>query len=212
MEMDQSLGVFLVSAILISLSGVLSPGPMTAAVVERGGRSGLSGVYISLGHGLVEIPLIALLALGAGAFFQNEWTKIVVGVAGGAYLLYLGFGMLKPSAVGDPAEEVSGQGSLVMSGVLLSVGNPYFLVWWATVGLGLVISATAFGILGVVLFAVVHWLCDLAWLGFLAAASNRGVKKFGHGFYRKVSLVSGAVLVFFGGVFFWNSIRLLAGA
>ncbi|MGD8351539.1 MAG: LysE family transporter [Nitrospirota bacterium] len=212
MKMEQSLGLFLVSAVLISLSGVLSPGPMTAAVVERGRRSGLSGLYISLGHGLVEFPLIALLALGAGAFFQNEWTKVVVGVAGGAYLLYLGFGMLRPSAAGDPAEEGSGHGSSVVSGVLLSVGNPYFLLWWATVGLGLVISASAFGVLGVVLFAFVHWLCDLVWLGFLAAAANRGARRFGRGFYRKVSLVSGAVLVFFGGVFFWNSIRLLAGA
>ncbi|MEJ2323418.1 MAG: LysE family transporter [Nitrospirota bacterium] len=209
--MEQSLGLFLLSAVLISLSGVLSPGPMTAAVVERGGRSGLSGIYISIGHGLVEFPLIAILALGAGALFKHDWTRIFVGVSGGAYLFYLGLGMLRSPGAADMAEEDAGRGSSVVSGVLLSVGNPYFLLWWATVGLGLVLSATAFGVLGVVLFAVVHWLCDLLWLGFLAAASNRGAKRLGQGFYRKVSLVSGVVLVFFGGVFLWNSVRLLAG-
>lgn len=209
--MEQNLWIFLLSAVLISLSGVLSPGPMTAAVVERGGRSGRSGIYISLGHGAVELPIIAVLALGAGSVFQTQWVKIVVGIAGGIYLLYLGRGMLRPPAA-DPSGGKAGQGSSVLAGILLSIGNPYFIIWWATVGLGLVISATAFGVMGVVLFAIVHWLCDLVWLGFLSAASNRGVKRFGPGFYRKVSLVSGGVLLFFGVVFIWNSARLLAGA
>ncbi len=208
--MEQNLGLFLASAVLISLSGVLSPGPMTAAVVERGGRSGLSGVYISLGHGAVEFPLIAILAYGAGSFFQSEPVKIVVGIAGGIYLLYLGRGMLGVKAY-DRQDVGTRKGSSVLAGVFLSLGNPYFLIWWATVGLGLVISAMSFGVFGVVLFAVVHWLCDLAWLGFLSAASRKGVRKFGSGFQTKASLISGVVLLFFGVVFIWSAVGILAG-
>jgi threonine/homoserine/homoserine lactone efflux protein len=205
--MEQGLLFFLASAVMISLSGVLSPGPMTAAVIQHGGRSRLTGVYVSLGHGVVEVPLIILLALGAGSLFETPGVRIFVGLAGGAYLLHMGKGLLRP---GDLSPEGQAGSSSLMAGIALSIGNPYFLLWWATVGLGLVLSAVKFGALGLVLFIAIHWLCDLIWYTLLSSLSYRGVKTFGSGLYRKVSIACGLAMLFFGGGFIVSSLKLLA--
>lgn len=208
--MEQSYLIFLSSAVVISLSGVMSPGPMTAAVISHGGRSAASGIYVALGHGVVEFPLIFLIFLGAGNVFENMWVRVAIGALGGAYLIYMGRGLIRPPE-GDGTEwvGVAYKGSAFSTGIALSVGNPYFLLWWATVGVGLVIGAVSFGTAGLVIFAIVHWLLDLIWFAVLSFASNRGVKTFGTGFMRKVNAACGVALFFFGGVFIINSIKLL---
>lgn len=54
----------------------------------------------------------------------------------------------------------------LVSGIVLS-GNPYFLIWWATVGLTLTSQAMEFGVLALVVFLLIHWLCDVGWLEFV---------------------------------------------
>jgi threonine/homoserine/homoserine lactone efflux protein len=207
--MEQGLAVFLASALLISLSGVLSPGPMTAAVIGRGGRSWSTGIYVSLGHGIIEVPLILLLYLGLGGLFETQWVRISVGIVGGIYLLYTGRGLLRPADELDAGKEGKAAPS-VLAGVLLSAGNPWFLLWWATIGLGLVMGAAGFGTKGIVLFTAVHWMADLLWYTFLSALSYRGTKALGTGIYRKVSIGCGLFMLFFGGAFILGSLKLLA--
>jgi len=205
--MGQSLPVFLVSALLISLSGVLSPGPMTAAVIQHGARSKLSGVWVSLGHGLVEVPLILLLFVGAGKFLEHEAVRAIIGLTGGAYLIFMARGLLKPKALtGESSEKPP---SSLTAGIFLSIGNPYFLLWWATIGLGLVLGSIGFGVLGLVLFIIVHWMADLVWYTLLSLVSHKGVSTFGSGLYKKVSIFCGAVMFFYGGAFIIGALRLV---
>ena len=209
--MAHELVIFLASAAVISLSGVMSPGPMTAAAIGHGARSRPAGVYISLGHGAVEVPLIIVLYLGAGALLQADWTRITIGLAGGLLLLYMGYGLMRTKADFDPRakEFKKTSGSSFVTGALMSVGNPYFLLWWATIGLGLVLGAERFGTLGIAAFIVVHWSCDLIWFTLLAALSNKGVETFGARLYRRVSMACGAALILFGGFFIANAFRIL---
>jgi threonine/homoserine/homoserine lactone efflux protein len=51
----------------------------------------------------------------------------------------------------------------IISGVLATAGNPYFLLWWATIGAFLVMNAAIFGFVGFLIFAIIHWSCDLVW-------------------------------------------------
>jgi threonine/homoserine/homoserine lactone efflux protein len=208
--MEQSLAVFLLSAVVISLSGVLLPGPMTAAVIQKGGREKLTGIYVSFGHGMVEVPIILLMYFGAASLFESEWTRFAIGIAGGIYLLYMAKDLLRPAENFKEIKQVNAPSSL-RAGIVLSMGNPYFLIWWATVGLGLVLGAAGFGIKRLVLFIMVHWLCDLLWYSLLSLVSFKGVKVFGEGFYRKVSILCGLALLFFGGVFLYSSAKLIAG-
>lgn len=209
--MDQNLPLFLLTVITMSLSGVLSPGPMTAAVIAHGARDKHSGLAFAMGHGAVEIPLIMLLSLGVGKLLEASGVRIAIGLVGGALLLSMGAGLLRPSP-STAAKVQSAHKSSFLAGMALSLGNPYFLLWWATVGLGLVMAAAGFGVMGVALLVVVHLACDFVWLMALSMLSNKGVAMLGGRFHRGVMAVCGAAMVFFGGTFIWGSIKLIIGS
>jgi threonine/homoserine/homoserine lactone efflux protein len=124
-------------------------------------------------------------------------------VLGGLFLFYLGFSMLKNLQ----EQEISGSvtaSSPVVAGALLSLGNPYFLIWWATVGAGLIFRSTEFGLMGFAAFAICHWLCDLGWDTFLSVLSFRGGQFFGRQFQLIVFAITGGFLLFYSIKLLWD--------
>jgi threonine/homoserine/homoserine lactone efflux protein len=97
----------------------------------------------------------------------------------------------------------------LLAGIILSAGNPYFLFWWATVGLALATTATGMGIWAFALFAVVHWLCDFIWLSALSLASFKGTGLFGLRSQRIVLMICAVALFFFGLYFIYNACNVL---
>jgi len=83
--------LFLLSVIAISLSGVMTPGPMFAVTIAKGKFDENAGLYIALGHGIIEIPLIVLIYFGFSQFFTYELVKKSIGFIGGIMLLYMGY-------------------------------------------------------------------------------------------------------------------------
>jgi threonine/homoserine/homoserine lactone efflux protein len=198
---------FLLQTILISLSGVMAPGPITAVTIGQGNRSPHAGALIALGHGVVEFPLMAVVFFGAGSLLAISPVKAAVFTLGGIFLFWMGFGMLR--SIGRVQVETRGEGgSPLVSGILLSLWNPYFLLWWVTVGATLITTAVKFGTLGLLLFALAHWLCDLIWLYFLSAISFKGGHVFGIIFQKVVFGICGTFLLFFGGKFLLDAIRV----
>ena len=61
MEMITDFYLFLTSVVLVSLSGVMTPGPLFAVTVAKSLKGKISGVLISFGHGVVEFPLMFLI-------------------------------------------------------------------------------------------------------------------------------------------------------
>jgi len=197
---------FLLEAVLISLSGVMAPGPMTAAAVGAGSESPHAGVLLAVGHGIVEFPLMVAILYGFGVLLNRDGVKAGIALAGGLFLLVMAIGMFRGIKRAD-AHAATTLRSPIVAGIALSVGNPYFLVWWATVGATLVTRSIGLGLLGFVLFALVHWTCDLIWLQFLSFLSSKGQRFFGRVFQRGVFAVCGVLLVFFGGKFIFDGIR-----
>ncbi len=201
---------FLLQTVLISLSGVMSPGPITAVTIGHGGRSPHAGVMVAVGHGLVEFPLMAAIFFGAGRVLALDPVKMAVFALGGAFLFWMGLGMLRSIRTAR-YEASASAGTPLATGVLLSLWNPYFLVWWATVGATLIAGAVGYGLAGFLLFALVHWCCDLVWLYFLSAASHRGGAVFGAIFQKVVLAVCGVFLIFFSGKFLLDAVRVWMG-
>lgn len=198
---------FLAMAVVVSLSGVMAPGPVTAATLVAGTRSRHAGALIALGHGIVEFPLMLLIMAGMSTLFESDAVRIGVGLAGGFVLLLMGTQMLR--ALGkaeDPGEKYAGKNPIWI-GIVLSGGNPYFLIWWATVGLALTSQAWELGALAFALFAVIHWLCDLVWLEALSLAGFKGSKLLGERTQRIVLLVCGLALLVFGMKFVYGAGR-----
>jgi len=203
-----SYGAFLIQAILISLSGVMGPGPLMVVTVDAGTRSPRAGILIALGHGVVEFPLMALIAVGFAPILEHPTFGAAVGLAGGLVLLWMGVGLLRGLRGGVETTERRVSSPFV-AGMVMSAANPYFLVWWATVGATLVFRAREFGLWPLVVFAVVHWSLDLVWDHVLATASHRGFRVLGERFLRGVSLVSGLLLLFFGVKFIMDALPKL---
>ncbi len=195
-----TLAAFLFSTAAISFSGVMAPGPITALTLGEGNRSPWAGSYVALGHGIVEIPLMAAVAGGLGFFINSSFFKPLIFILGGIIMIHMALGMLRDARI-EKAEEPLREGRPLRGGILLSLSNPYFLVWWATVGASMLIKAESFGIKGIVLFGGIHWLCDLVWLTALSWISSRGKHFFG-GRFQQVLLGFCGIFLFAFGLFF----------
>lgn len=199
-----SITLFLLQSVGISLSGVMAPGVLTAVTVSHGSRAARSGMVIALGHAVVEFPLMVALYYGFGAIMDVPEVRMIIGVAGGLVLLWMGVGLIC-----ERSQEVDWTGASThppfLTGVLLTAANPYFLIWWATVGATLLMQSVAFGLVGFTLFGFLHWLCDLGWLSFLSVLAFKGSQFFGQVFQRWVCLFSGVFLLIMGARFLYDA-------
>lgn len=202
--------LFLLQVFVISLSGVMAPGPVTAAAIAMGARSRFAGALIAVGHGVVEFPLIILIVLGAGRVLKLPAAQIGIGLAGGIILLVMGIGMLRAVCSAEQSEGRLVGSTPILTGILLTATQPYFLLWWATVGLALATTAAGLGIWAFVLFAMVHWLCDFVWLSVLSWASFKGSTVLGPRIARIVLLICAMALIVFGLGFVLRAVVTLA--
>lgn len=204
-----SLLLFLIQVVGISLSGVMAPGPITAAAIAMGARNRFAGALMAVGHGIVEFPLMILIVLGMDKILKFPSTKIVIGFAGGAFLLIMAIQMLRSLRSAEGQEVKVTKSRPIVAGIVLSGGSPLFLVWWASVGLNLAITATSLGIWAFALFAIVHWLCDLIWFSVLSWASFKGSGLLGPRSQRIVLLICSLALLGFGLFFIYNAANIL---
>jgi len=199
------MATFLLQTVLISLSGVMAPGPITAITVGQGNKSPHAGALVAIGHGVVEFPLMIAMFYGLGPLMGLSYIKVALSCVGGLLLLIMGVGMLRNIKQAEVHPERHARPP-VIAGILLSLGNPYFFIWWATVGAALISRAVDFGPPGFLAFAPLHWLCDFAWLYALSVLSFTGGKFFGKPFQKAVFGVCGAFLLFLGAKFFINGV------
>ncbi len=198
----------LLSIVVISFSGVMMPGPMTAVTLAKSYRSPWAGVMISLGHAVIEIPLILLIFLGFTEFFKDSIVQLVFSFLGGGMIIWLGIAMFRARLEVITADKDLAYNSFV-AGIMTSVFNPFFLLWWATVGSMLIMKFTEFGVTGIITFAVVHWLCDLVWLSFISVIVYRTHRLWGRRFQEWAFIACSALLVGFGGWFIVSGIQSL---
>lgn len=197
---DTGLLAFLGFVVIVSLSGVMMPGPVTAATIIKGYRDRYAGVWIAVAHGAVEFPIIALLYFGMGDFFGDRNVMAVIGLAGGAMLAVMGWGMVSHRAESPKKQRYLPYHPFTV-GLITSLSNPYFFLWWATVGLLLISAASLFGALFVAAFAAVHWSCDLVWDSALAYAAFRSRRLWTRRTRSWILGTCGTVLIAFGAYF-----------
>jgi len=201
-----SLLTFLLEAAVISLSGVMAPGPVSAVTVGKGNESPHAGAWVAIGHGIVEFPLMIAIFYGFGYLLNLAHVEAIIAFVGGLFLLVMGVGMFQGMAQVEIGSSTYTR-SPVVAGILLSLGNPYFLIWWATVGAALILRSVSFGMLGFVTFALAHWLCDFLWSCFLSALSFKGGRFFGQKFQKIVFATSGIFLLFFSGKYILGAVK-----
>jgi len=201
---DGSLGLIAIfsSAFLIGFSGALMPGPMFALVLSGSSKSGFkAGPLTVLGHGILELALVIGLVLGLGSLLQNETVFKIIGMVGGAVLVYLGIDMIRSIRQAKIDLEKGGKDpgkSLIFHGIIASLSNPYWIMWWATIGMALILSASKYKLWGVIVFFIGHILSDLVWYSSVSFAVDRGRKFLSQKVYKGIIAVCGVFLIGFG--------------
>ena len=184
----------------ISLSGVMMPGPVFAGTVAKGYKDKNAGMAIAIGHGFVEFPLIAVIALGFGIFFENPVVRIVIGIVGGVMLCYIGYNMIRMRKDIDESERYLPYHPVIV-GIITSATNPYFYLWWATVGLALIALALTFGLLAFIGFAILHQLCDFLWDYFVSFSVFKSKKFWSEKGHNYLFMICGIIMIIFGAWF-----------
>lgn len=193
------------SSFVIGFSGAMMPGPvLTATVSEVMKRGFIAGPLIVVGHGLLEIGVLGLLVTGLGDWLVLPLTRSILGYVGGALLIAMGAHMAitaRQAAVEAVARTQSAPTPIhgpVLAGVLTSLSNPYFYVWWGTIGLGYAAIALERGRSGLLTFYSGHILSDFAWYALIAFGVASGRRICPPVVYRVVLVLCGLILVGLG--------------
>jgi threonine/homoserine/homoserine lactone efflux protein len=159
--------MFLASVLLISLSGVLMPGPLFAVTLKKAEKNKYSGALIALGHGLVEFPLMFMIYFILSMFEIPSIVQVAVGLVGGGMMVFIGMQMFRSR---NKREEtmVNPTRDTILTGAYTTAINAGFILWWLTIGTALVLNAHLFGFLGFTIFTGVHWFTDFTWYTFAA--------------------------------------------
>lgn len=180
-----SLWIVFSLSFVVALSGALMPGPLltytVARTVRTPRRGWLTGALVIAGHAALEGAIVCGLLFGILEFLRAPLAMRIIGVVGGAFLVWSGVTMIvslvrgrRAAAGGTGAPGASGElaaGSPlerlgpVTGGVLVSMANPYWWVWWVTVGAA---SMLRFGVSferwpALAAFFLGHEAGDLAW-------------------------------------------------
>jgi threonine/homoserine/homoserine lactone efflux protein len=200
--------------IVVSASGVLAPGPLFFTNLLYGTRLGThSGLKVAYGHTVVELPLIILLAAGLFSFEAAKKYSATIGLIGGiAILAFAGLqigSIIRKKGVDAAACAIylaDDKGPFI-AGVILTVVNPFFLLWWFTAGLKLIADSATFGaISGLgILFALHIWM-DYAWLGGTAYLASKGSKVVKSRYYPLLLVGLSAILVYYGVAFLMQAV------
>jgi len=212
------------SSFLVSLTGALSPGPLTTLAVREAVQKGFwAGPALAAGHGAVELALVIGLALGLNQLLEREVATASIALVGGLFLLWLGVQVIRLAprqelqigrhagngSVAAPggseasieSSSLGGVAALVGAGLAVSVSNPFWVAWWATVGTAYIVKALDQGAAGVASFYSAHFLTDLAWLSLIAFVLASGRRIMSRRAYRAVLTVCGLFLLGLGGWF-----------
>jgi threonine/homoserine/homoserine lactone efflux protein len=99
----------------------------------------------------------------------------------------------------------------VLAGIVVSLSNPYWTIWWATIGLGYVIMGLKFGAAGIAVFFLGHICSDFAWYSFVSYGVAGGKRLLSEKVYQGIIAACGVALLLFGVWFFHAGLAALRG-
>lgn len=211
----------LIFAFGTGFSGAVMPGPLLAVTVKESARTGFwAGPLLMIGHGALELTVIIILALGLGAALRNRFVFAGLGLIGGGMLLWMGWGMLTPpdasqlsflhsakGLVGSQAWVFTAAAREAGLGLVTSLSNPYWTLWWATLGMALIARAKQHGPAGLGTLFVGHVSSDVVWYCAVALGIAYGRVFLSVTSYRWLVGACGAFLIGLAGYFIYSGVR-----
>ena len=187
------------------------PGPvLTVTISQSATRGWMVGPLVVLGHGILELSLVVAIVYGLGQVLTHGSVIGAIGISGGIVLLWMGGSMLRGARkVSLVFQGEKGTASLhpVWAGILSSLSNPYWIVWWATIGLSYIAFSMKYGMMGISSFYTGHILSDLVWYAFVSSLVHFGKRWANDRAYQTLIALCGVLLLGFGVYFGYSGVK-----
>jgi len=210
LEEKLELIVIFSTALAVALSGAMMPGPLlTVTIGETVKKGQKAALLLIVGHSILELLLVIGFSFGLSALLNNPSIIRAIGILGGSFLLWMGYGMVVDTYRGRVSLTLeAGQDKArlgpVAQGIATSVSNPYWTLWWATIGAKLVLDSLKHGWPGLTSFYLGHILGDFFWYGAVAYIIVTGKRFVADRIYRGTLFVCGLFLVALAATFIFN--------
>ncbi|MDW0193097.1 MAG: LysE family transporter [Nitrososphaeraceae archaeon] len=197
--------------ILVSVSGVFYPGPLLFANLALSKYGGFwSGIKIAIGHTIIELPVIILLSLPFVVLspinLTFSTTKIITFIAG-AFLIVFGIlyvvRTIRTRGSPNSAINISWIENPYLAGIMFTSLNPFFIVWWTTVGVKLISDSISLlgHPAGIAFLFFAHIWMDYAWLGLSSYLASRGFNIIRSEYHKYITILL-TVPLFYYGIYF----------
>lgn len=205
---------------LVALTGALSPGPLLTYTIIKSVKTSkhgyLMGLWIIMGHAILEMGIIILLLFGFSFILKNITVVRIIGVSGGLILMLFGASIIRDifngnistdflNPQGRPKKDPVSIGNKglenpVIGGILVSMSNPYWWVWWATIGFAFMIQ---FNISfkkwpKLLAFFLGHEAGDLTWYLLVSTLAFFGLRHMNRKAYYGILMFCAIFMILFG--------------
>jgi threonine/homoserine/homoserine lactone efflux protein len=200
-------------AMVVGFSGALTPGPMLTLVISSAAEKGFwTSFFIVAGHALLELVVVAAFFLGLIRYLENPLIARIIGIVGGVFLLYLGADILVSvarnkfkidfrSMINKRTINTRSTGIIVLKGILVSLMNPYWYIWWISIGAAFIIKSVKFDMGGVTAFYTGHISADFIWYLFIGFLISTGRRFLNQKVYNGI-LIACSIFLFYLGIRF----------
>ena len=190
---------FAITVAIVSISGVMSPGPLFAANLSYGIKGGMkSGLKMAMGHTMVELPLVVLLGLGIVSLGTLPQFREISSILG-AISLFVFAGLQIKSVLRKTFSTFIPRRGPILAGALLTGLNPFFIAWWFTIGSKLISDGIIlYSLLGIFVMFAFHIWMDYLWMGTVGVLSSKGRNIISEKYYRIFMVGTSAALIYFG--------------
>src|SRR3972149_8273938 len=202
-----------IRAMIGAFSGALVPGPMLTLVISSVARKGFwTSFFIVVGHSLLELVVVIGFFLGILKFLDNPLIAKIIGLLGGIFLLYMGIDIVvsifKKKFTIDfksvlEQRTITGKSTMtvIFKGILISLMNPYWFIWWISIGAAFLLKSVKFNITGISSFYIGHIRADFIWYLFIGFLVNTGRRFFNQKIYNGI-LIACSIFLFYLGIRF----------
>jgi len=183
---------------VIGLTGALAPGPTLVATINASiNGDWMTGLKVSLGHAIVELFIVILILFGL-ATIALPYTPLIAAVGGIALIVFGALtimGSRQATLSASPHQPVSNP---YVAGLVTSAANPYFWIWWLSVGSAMVIAGLEGGLVLAGAFMIGHWTADTVWYTLVSSGVSQGRTLLSDTAYRNIMIFCGIFLILFG--------------
>jgi threonine/homoserine/homoserine lactone efflux protein len=207
--MNETAQIFF-GSLMVAFTGALMPGPMLTLVITSVAQKGFkTAVFIVIGHSVLELLIVTSFYFGVLKYLDNAMAVKIISVAGGAFLIYMAVSIIVSVArkkikldldSKKITQNLGTKDALVITGkgILISLANPYWYVWWMTIGAAFMVKSVQHSFGGVASFYTGHILADFIWYLFVGFLISTGRRFFNQKVYIGILIACSVFLLYLG--------------